>query len=462
LITVRLPRLCALLLIYPIGHSVRAQTDPDIDRIPPVLVQPAGEGSSNRNLYLQGDLTFSGMRNDLAVPLPPPPPPQWEARAFLDLRLSHQLSGEFSLAYSGRLNLRAENGEAIPSGENIRHDLRETYLSWSGGNGVFLQLGRINLKSGVAEGFNPTDFFKTRAVVEPTSIDPAVLREDRLGVVMLQAQSIGPGGSVTMALAPKLAGDSPPYENNNLPSLNPMLDRTNARWRGLIKGSLDLSGGFSPEFLVYEEAGRSRFGLNLTQGLGKAVVAYAEWSGGRRASLAAEALQEGRATQVLAPDAAFGVSANRSFANDLAVGASYTTQAGINLDLEFDYHQAAFSAKDWRNWFGAQTGPGAPTSGEVWFIRGYAGDQQEPVARSAVFARTAWQNAFTNNLNLSGFAAADLRDSSGLAQFSADYNLSAQWTVGLLADVYFGARRSDFGSLPQKVSALLWMTRYLN
>ena len=107
-------------------------------------------------------------------------------------------------------------------------------------------------------------------------------------------------------------------------------------------------------------------------------------------------------------------------------------------------------------------GPGAPTSSEVWFTRGYAADQQEPVARSAVFARAAWQNAFTKHLNLSGFAAADLRDASGLAQFSADYNVSAQWTVGLLTDVYFGARRSDFGSLPQKVNALLWMTRYLN
>jgi hypothetical protein len=462
LITVRFSQACALLLIGPLAHTAHAQTDPDIDRIPAALVQPAGESAPNRSLYLQGDLTFNGLRSAMAVPLPPPTPPQWEARAFLDLRLNRQLSGEFSLAYSGRLNLRTEDGEAIPSRENIRHDLREILLSWSAGNAVFLELGRINLKSGVAEGFNPTDFFKTRAVVEPTSIDPAVLREDRLGVVMLQAQAIAAAGSVTIALAPKLAGDSPPYENNNLPSFNPMLDRTNSLWRGLIKGSLDLSAGFSPEVLIYEEAGRSRFGFNLTKGWGKAVVAYLEWSAGRRASLAAEALQAGRANHVLVTGAAFGVGADRFFANDLAVGASYTTQAGINFDLEFDYHQAAFSAKDWRNWFGARMGPGAPTSGEVWFIRGYAGDQQEPVARSAVFARTAWRNAFTKNLTLSGFAAADLRDASGLAQFSTEYNVSARWTVGLLADVYFGARRSDFGSLPQKVSALLRMTRYLN
>jgi len=54
------------------------------------------------------------------------------------------------------------------------------YASWEPLDRTYLDLGRINLKSGVALGFNPTDFFKTRAVVEPLSADPSVLREDRL------------------------------------------------------------------------------------------------------------------------------------------------------------------------------------------------------------------------------------------------------------------------------------------
>jgi hypothetical protein len=59
------------------------------------------------------------------------------------------------------------------------------------------------------------------------------------------------------------------------------------------------------------------------------------------------------------------------------------------------------------------------------------------------------------NLNLSAFAVADLHDGSTLAQASVDYYLSAHWSVGAIVDVYSGARQSEFGSLPQRGSALL-------
>ena len=65
------------------------------------------------------------------------------------------------------------------------NELREAFISWQPADGTWIDLGRINLKSGVAVGYNPTDFFRTRAVVEPLTADPTVLREDRLGTLML-------------------------------------------------------------------------------------------------------------------------------------------------------------------------------------------------------------------------------------------------------------------------------------
>jgi hypothetical protein len=38
--------------------------------------------------------------------------------------------------------------------------------------------------------------------------------------------------------------------------------------------------------------------------------------------------------------------------------------------------------------------------------------------------------------------------------------LSTRWTVGAIIDAYGGGRRSDFGSLPQRGSALAKFTRY--
>ena len=119
------------------------------------------------------------------MPFPPPTPASWEDRLFLDSRDEWNLGDNVTLTYSGRFNLRAANDMPFPSHENVLNDLREAFVSWQPADGTWIDLGRINLKSGVAVGYNPTDFFRTRAVVEPLTADPTVLREDRLGTLML-------------------------------------------------------------------------------------------------------------------------------------------------------------------------------------------------------------------------------------------------------------------------------------
>jgi hypothetical protein len=451
-------RVCTLSLLCLGARCAFSQSDPDIDRIPEVVSPQTGAAPAvNRRLYWQSDLTYNSPRNDLIVPLSPPA--LWETRTFLDMRLDQRLDENVSVSYSGRVNARAQQELGFPNRENFRNDLREAYATWTDNQAWFAQLGRINLKSGVAEGFNPTDYFKTRAVVEPTSIDPAVLREDRLGVVMLQTQWIGALGSLTFAVAPKLAGESPPYGGNALPTLNPMLDRTNAQWRALFKGSITAPNGISPEILIYTERG-TRIGFNVSKGVGRSAVFYLEWSGGRQASLVDAAYENGRRAGVLPADPAISIDPGKAFGNDLAAGLSYTTQAGINLAIEFDYTQAGFSAADWRNWFGAGRAMGGALAGELWFIRGYAGEQQEPLARQGFFFRAYWQNAFVKNLTLSAFILDDVHDGSFLTQGSADYYLSPRWTVGAIIDAYTGTRQSEFGSVPQRGSALLKVTRF--
>jgi len=450
-------RRTAILLLCYGALAGPAWAQSDLDRIPQAAsaAPPEPAPASDRVVYLQSDLTLNSAREGLPVPLSPPP--QWEARLFADARLSWQIGGDLSVSYSGRLNLRAQDGLAFPGRETVRHDFREAYLSWQHGD-WFVQVGRINLKSGVGLGFNPTDYFKTRAVVDPDSADPTVLREDRLGTVMAAAQALWRGGSVTLAVAPKLAGETPPYLNTNLPGFDPGFDRTNARWRMLAKASVDLPGGLSPEFLLYRERGGTQFGLNLTEGIGQAVVAYVEWSGGRSQGLIARALEDGAETGILTSPPPFRVDTAKAFRNDLAAGFSYATDIGVDLEFEFDYHQAGFSGADWRDWFDAGSRP--PWSGEMWFIRGYAADEQEPVARNSVFLRADWRNALVHDLSLTGFVDADLRDGSGLAQFAANYDLSPRWTVGALADAYCGRARSDFGSLPKSASVLAKVSRY--
>jgi hypothetical protein len=446
-----------------------ADENQDLNLIPEGVQQqpPAATQGPTRDqrqqIYLENATSFNS-RQSLLVPAPPPPTPDWQERLFLDARKEWVLSPDLDLTYSGRLNLEADDVEPFPTHHAIRNDFREGYASWQVAPATYLDLGRINLKSGVAAGFNPTDFFKTRAVVEPLSIDPAVLREDRLGTFMLEAQHIGEGASFTIAYAPKLYDPSRIYTATTLPSLDPMLDRTNAHDRLLVKGTVDLADGLSPEFLAYHEGERSELGTNLTESIGQRTVLYAEWAGGRRASLIADAFHYGVDTGSLPPQAtaALPFDARTYFQSDLAVGGSYTTSNRIVFNLEYHFHQAGFSDQDWRNWFaiGEARANSPPVTSTLWYLRAYAADQQEPINTHALFLRADWTDAFIPDLELTALTRIDLQDGSSVAQLTADYYLSNAWTMGALAAANLGGRGTDQGSLPQQMGVIFKLARY--
>ena len=312
----------------------------DLDKIPnpqaSADAEPAASRTGNQRVYVENVFTGSTGRSALLVPVPQSTASTWEDRVLVDVRREWRAGRRMTLAFSDRLNVRAENDLAFPTKENLINEWREGFVSWEIFDSTYVDAGRINLKSGAALGFNPTDFFKTRAVVEPLSSDPSVLREDRLGTLMLRTQRIWTGGAMTVAFAPAVSQMSPIYSDSNLPSVGPSFDRTNAHARLLLKGSINVAADFSPELLVYREGDRTRFGLNITRGIGQNVVAYAEWSGGAEPSEIDDALAYGRDTRVLpvgAPSVLPDDSAS-TFREDLSVGGSISTKPKLTLNVE--------------------------------------------------------------------------------------------------------------------------------
>lgn len=466
-------RLCGVtLLCLALGdRAATAGQDSDLGLIPQGIeqmetpaIETSGATGPNQRIYLENAAVASSLRSGLLVSNPAPSSPDWEERLFLDVRREWKLDDQLSVTLSNRFNLRAESDLPIPAHDNVVSELREGYLSWVPLDRTFLDVGRVNLKSGVALGFNPTDFFKTRAVVEPISVDPTVLREDRLGTMMALGQHIWQEGAVLVAIAPKLTNPTAIYNNAKLQSFNPSLDRTNAADRFLIKGNVTVVDDFAPELLLYREGNRTSFGTNVTESIGQYIVAYAEWAGGDRSSLIDEALRYGRRTGSLPSGAAnpLPVDSHRYFQNQLSAGASYTTESKITFNLEYHFDQDAFSQRDWSNWFrsGSAAGRSASVPAELWYIRSYASDQQEPISRHSLFLRADQVDAFIPRLELTGFINTDLYDGSSLVQVEADYYLSNDWTIGGLIIGDLGRKHSDFGSLPQGGSALFKLARY--
>ena len=451
------------------GAAAAADEDKDLELIPNAAKPAAAgnaapsAGSTGERIFVENALGFNSLRDDLLVPQPPPLPPKWQERLFADARIEWPLGPGAFFAYSGRLNLVAEENLGFPNRGNVTHDLRELYASFEPRTREYVDMGRINVKSGVALGFNPTDFFKARAVVDPLTADPRVLREDRLGAAMIRGQLVEEAGSIGALFGPKLTEPAPvgtdPYRG-----FSPLFGRTNSTNRWLVKGSIPLADGVNPEALVFGEEGHVKFGANLTESVGQSTVAYLEWSGGRRLGIIDEAFAFGRETGVIPPAASglIGQGGEERFLNQVAVGASYTTQSKVTFNLEYHYNAAGFSDSDWNKWFAL--GEGQPATSSIaralWYIRAYANERQEPLQRQAVFLRGDWVDFLVPKLELTGFVLADTHDGSTLMQLQADYAYTDNWSFGALAAATTGGRRSNFGSLPQGASVLLKATRY--
>ena len=193
-------------------------------------------------------------------------------------------------------------------------------------------------------------------------------------------------------------------------------------------------------------------------------MAYLEWAGGTRSDLIADAFRYGQMTGTL-PAAATSLlpnDAGAQFMNDLSVGVSYTTENRMTINLEYHFHEAGFSSRDWSNWFDASARRGfiPGVNSALWYLRSYALDQQEPISRHAAFIRLDWQDAFVKDLELTALATVNMSDASGFLQAAAEYHLSRAWTLAGLVSGTYGGKRSEYGSLPGMASALLRAARY--
>lgn len=145
-----------------------------------------------------------------------------EGRASIDFRYDGAIVPRLRAVLSDRLDLIHCRGDLEPHDDSV-NTLRETYLSWHATPDLIADLGRINLRYGSAFGYNPTDYFKSNALRTIVSIDPASLRENRQGTVVVQGQKLWIDSSVTAAFSPKL-GDPPPSSSTfslNFGATNP-------------------------------------------------------------------------------------------------------------------------------------------------------------------------------------------------------------------------------------------------
>lgn len=340
-------------------------------------------------------------------------------RLSLDVHYDRTFAGSWRAVFADRLDARWQ--DELTRQNNV-NTLKEAYLSWQAQPERIADLGRINVRYGVASAYNPTDYLRAGAVRSVVSVDPTSLRENRLGSVMLRGQTLWTGGSFTALYSPKLA-DQP-----NDGAFSPDLGATNRRDRWLLAASQKLSDDLNPQWLLYGAAGQPpQLGLNLTALVNDATVAYLEWSGGRTRSLASLAVP---------------LQDDTAFRSRLATGLTYTTAKKLSLTLEYQYNGAGL---DQAGWDALRRGPPAAYGR----YRGFAADLQDPPTKQRVFFRAYWQDAFISHLDLTTNVFFNTVDSSRQPWVEARFH----WThvdMALQWQQNGGQPGSEYGALQER------------
>ncbi|MFZ6750207.1 hypothetical protein [Undibacterium sp. Ren11W] len=353
-------------------------------------------------------------------------------RISLDLQFEQRFAPGWRAVFSDRLDLNRQQQQAHESLANDVNTVREAYLSWQPQPQQLADLGRINVPYGVASGYNPTDFFRGNAVRSVVSVDPASLKKNRMGSVMLRGQHLWDSGSVTALYSPQLA------QQPNSGSFNPDLGATNSQDRWLIALSQKLPDGIvgdiTPQWIIHGAAQAApQIGMNLTTLLNDATVAYLEYSGGRSRSMLSQALHG---------------KDDSAFRNRLASGLTYTTASKLSLTLEYEYNGSALNDQGWsalRN--GIKHGAALP----YLQYRQWQQNQQELATREEVFLYASWPDAMLQHLDLSAMQKLNLADHSRLSWLEARYHLehvdlALQWQRNS------GELSSTYGAALQKYS----------
>lgn len=375
------------------------------DETPDVVAQASGLRGFAEIGAGQARLRADGRRHD-------------EYRASFDIHYETELAPRWRAVFSDRLDISqpAQHGH-----EHAINTVREAWVGYRASDRAMVDIGRINVRHGVALGYNPTDWFRAGALRSIVTIDPVSLRENRQGSVMLRGQRVWDGGSLVALVSPRLAHRS---DERGF-----ALDwaATNGSNRVLLAVSQKLGRALDPQFLLLHQEGRPvQFGLNLSGLVNDATVAYVEWAGGRKAAHAREALDG---------------TGPRDWRNRLAAGLTWTSANRLSLTAEYQYDGAAPGRGEWR----ALRAAPLPVYGayRAWALR-----EQEQVTRRAIFLHARWQDAFVHRLDLGAMLNADRIDGSRRLWLEARYrgpraDYVLQWQRST------GSPLATYGALPE-------------
>lgn len=368
-------------------------------------------------------------------------PDPWRGRVSAFFRRRWKAGDGWSAVVSHRIDVGYRSGQQTLDSDDLAYTLSEAYVGHAGER-LFVDLGRFNERAGVAYAYNPTDVFRTNAVVARVSDDPSLLRSDRLGVVGVRAHYLYDDGSVTLIAAPRLS------RSVDDAALSTHLARSNSDTRVVVRASRRLSERTLIEAMALHQAGLGwQPGFSVSTLWGEHVVAYGE-------SLLTREIDVDERSEAVDPEAPFAAPTRHThFRPRASLGVNIAVGQRLTLVLEGHYDGTALDGDRLATLASPQD---ASELARYLQLRQYAADSQSQLARRYLFGRLAVLRPFGEETFLSGFVRHNLEDDSSYLWLQAGFTRDAfTWSATFAAPV--GRRASEFGNLQASNTLLLTM-----
>ncbi len=432
---------------------ILANENADLDFLPALTEEVSEETTDNEFWQLSADTQVQHRQSD--------DDSSWNNVNRLHLKIDAPIATDIGFKAQLLFNAYTQESETFQSDKDLRLDVKEAYVSWQASNTQFFDVGRVNIKNGVAIGFNPNDYFKVGSLLDRSSEDASELRDARMGSLLLRSQKLWDNGSATLVLSPTINPSSHSWlSDQDIIGLN--LHKTNDRSRLLFMFNQKISENFNPEFIYYNESGQHHLGLNISQSLNDQWIIYLEWNLAERDRLIDEALQTAREAGDISPQIAaqFPRKITQKTYQQMALGFSFTSSNNIVSHIEYHYNAAGLSPEEAQTWYDSMAQASINQDGnainQLLAIRDLAQTRGESFNQHSVFLRSTISDAGIDDLNITGLAITDIKDHSYLTQIELEYETNNHSTWSFTLTRFEGDKNSTYGSVREDTRSKLY------
>ncbi len=318
----------------------------------------------------------------------------------------------------------------------IKLNVKELYRRIDLASDHFLEMGRINIREGVARGYNATDYFKGGGLIFDSLI-PSERRENRLGTLLVQSTLFLDRTTLKMLYAPRIS-----VKKNKIWSdkekVGLLLDTTNYKDRASLYMDLKLYDGLSSSWILHHNEEGLNVGLNLSFAVDNWIF-YNECNlkhAQKSISKSIEALRLSEAVKKV-------FDAEQNYIYQGSLGLSYTSDNNIVSTIEYIINSGGMDKLSWNRYFELQDNKAFKN--QLLAIRKHHQVNEEQISQETLFTQINI-NALKPGVDMHLLAFINPQDTSALGQIEMQYSAQKDLIISLSARRMFGQGESEYGS----------------